>query len=68
MHAAGIDDQTPFFDETAEGYDRVMAINLRGVLLPRAGRRTGDDTDGSSIVLFSSVVARSGEGPWAAMR
>lgn len=65
VHAAGIDHQAPFLEETPAGYDRVMGINLRAsfFLVQAVGAVMGP---GGSIVLLSSVVARSGEGVWAA--
>lgn len=65
VHAAGIEHQAPFLEETPAGYDRVMGINLRAsfFLVQAAGGAMGP---GGSIVLLSSVVARSGEALWAA--
>ena len=65
VHAAGIDAQMPFQDVTEQEYDRVMAIDLRAAffLVQAAGKAMADN--GGSMVLFSSVVARSAAPVWA---
>jgi len=65
VHAAGIDAQAPFLDVTEEEYDRIMAIDLRAAffIVQAAGRAMS--ASGGSIVLFSSVVARSAAPVWA---
>ncbi len=63
---AGISSPTPFLEETVEGWDRVMAVNLRGVFLVTQRvlggmieRRLG------RIVSVSSVSAQRGGGTYS---
>ncbi|MHB1235479.1 MAG: SDR family NAD(P)-dependent oxidoreductase [Microbacteriaceae bacterium] len=63
---AGISSPTPFMEETVEGWDRVMAVNLRGtfivsqrVLAGMIQRRLG------RIVSVSSVSAQRGGGTYS---
>jgi len=65
VHAAGIDAQAPFLDVTEEEYDRIMAIDLRAAFFIVQATGRAMSASGGSIVLFSSVVARSAAPVWA---
>ena len=57
----GISFRTSLVDETVEGWDRVLAVNLRGHMLV-AQRALRACEDGSSIVLISSSASISPRG------
>ena len=59
---AGIGSATPLIDETVEGFDRIIAVNLRGVFLGlraalQQARRSGE---GASVVVTASTAGLSG--------
>ena len=56
LNVAGIGESTPMTDVTMEQYDRVMDVDLRGVLLGmKHGVRAMLPTGGGSIINWSSV-------------
>jgi len=56
LNVAGIGESTPMTDVTMEQYDRVMDVDLRGVLLGmKYGVRAMLPTGGGSIINWSSV-------------
>jgi NAD(P)-dependent dehydrogenase (short-subunit alcohol dehydrogenase family) len=59
VNNAGIVTTADFFDLTAEGFDRVMAINLRApfLLTQAAARRMRDQGSGGAVVNLSSINA-----------
>jgi NAD(P)-dependent dehydrogenase (short-subunit alcohol dehydrogenase family) len=65
VNNAGIPSFVPFLDLTEEEWDRVMAINLRGLFLGsrEAARRMIDAGKGGAIVNLSSLAGFRGIGP-----
>ena len=59
---AGIGSSTPLVEETAEGFDRIVAVNLRGVFLGlrAALRRMRDQGGGGSVVVTASTAGLAG--------
>jgi NAD(P)-dependent dehydrogenase (short-subunit alcohol dehydrogenase family) len=56
LNVAGIGESTPLTDVTMEQYDKVMDVDLRGVLLGmKHGIRALLDTGGGAIINWSSV-------------
>ena len=56
LNVAGIGESTPVTDVTMEQYDKVMDVDLRGVLLGmKYGIRAMLDTGGGAIINWSSV-------------
>lgn len=56
LNVAGIGESTPLTDVTMEQYDKVMDVDLRGVLLGmKYGIRALLDTGGGAIINWSSV-------------
>lgn len=63
---AGISSPTPFLDETVEGWDRVFAVNVRGVFLVSQRVLGGMVERGlGRIVSVSSVSAQRGGGTYS---
>ncbi len=61
LNVAGIGAAEPLADITLEGFERVMAVNLRGVLLgTKHGLRTMLPTGGGAIVNWSSTGGMNG--------
>jgi 3-oxoacyl-[acyl-carrier protein] reductase len=58
---AGVYETTPLSDLTIEGFDRVMAVNVRGTLLTARAALTAMSGNGwGRIVLLSSIAAHTG--------
>jgi len=59
---AGIGSSTPLIDETAQGFDRIVAVNLRGVFLGlrAALRQMRTQGEGGAIVVTASTAGLSG--------
>jgi NAD(P)-dependent dehydrogenase (short-subunit alcohol dehydrogenase family) len=58
---AGIGSSTPLIEETLEGFDRLIAVNLKSVFLGiRAALRCMRDQGGGSIVVTSSTAGLGG--------
>jgi NAD(P)-dependent dehydrogenase (short-subunit alcohol dehydrogenase family) len=58
VNNAGIYPERPLFDETAELFDRVMAVNVRGTyLLSRAAEPAIRDSGGGAIVCIASTCS-----------
>jgi NAD(P)-dependent dehydrogenase (short-subunit alcohol dehydrogenase family) len=56
LNVAGIAGGAPLADATVEDYERIMAVNLRGVFLgTKHGIRTMRETDGGAIINWSST-------------
>lgn len=67
VHSAAIGSNQPFLDTSAEEFDRVIAVNLRGTFLAaQAAARLMAATGGGSIVLLSSVSGLRGNAGRAA--
>jgi 2-hydroxycyclohexanecarboxyl-CoA dehydrogenase len=63
---AGISSPTPFLEETPEGWDRVLAVNLTGVFLVTQRVATAMARGGvGRIVAVSSVSFRTGGGVYS---
>ncbi|MDX1932102.1 MAG: SDR family oxidoreductase [Capsulimonadales bacterium] len=62
VNNAGIFRNEPFFDITEEGYDRLMAVNLKGAffVMQAAAREMKRFGNGGVIVNLSSSAGRSG--------
>jgi NAD(P)-dependent dehydrogenase (short-subunit alcohol dehydrogenase family) len=61
VNAAGIFADEPFLDTAAQTWDRVMAVNARGVFLAsqQAGRRMRDNGGGRIINILSTASAQA---------
>jgi NAD(P)-dependent dehydrogenase (short-subunit alcohol dehydrogenase family) len=59
---AGIGSSTPLIEETADGFDRIVAVNLRGVFLGlrAALRQMRDQGGGGSVVVTASTAGLAG--------
>jgi NAD(P)-dependent dehydrogenase (short-subunit alcohol dehydrogenase family) len=61
LNVAGIGAHSPLADTTLEDYDRVMAVNLKGVMLgTKHGIRTMVPTGGGAILNWSSTGGMNG--------
>jgi NAD(P)-dependent dehydrogenase (short-subunit alcohol dehydrogenase family) len=60
VNNAGIPEYSEFFEESLEQYDRIMAINVRGMYLLCLEAARGM-TDGGAIVCTASVAGFTGE-------
>ena len=65
VHCAGIGRDIPFLDTTAEAFDRIMAVNLRGTFLvgqaaARLMAAPARGAPGGSIVTIASVAGMRG--------
>ena len=61
LNVAGIGDAAPLADITLEGYERVMAVNLKGVMLgTKHGIRTMLPSGGGAILNWSSTGGMNG--------
>ncbi|MFD1210640.1 SDR family NAD(P)-dependent oxidoreductase [Arthrobacter sp. GCM10027362] len=66
VNLAGISSPTTFMDETAEGWDRVFAINMRGTfLVTQRVLRGMIDRQLGRIVSISSISAERGGGTYS---
>jgi NAD(P)-dependent dehydrogenase (short-subunit alcohol dehydrogenase family) len=66
VNNAGIAEETPFLEIEDEGWDRVLATNLRGAfLMARAVAREQVKAGGGSIIHIASIDASGGDGPYA---
>ncbi len=63
VNNAGIYDLGPLLDITEDSYDRVFAVNVKGLLftLQAAARQMVDQGRGGKIINFSSQAGRRGE-------
>jgi len=59
---AGIASATPLIEESVEVFDRIVAVNLRGVFLGlrAALRQMRDQSDGGAVVVTASTAGLSG--------
>ena len=61
LNVAGIGDAAPLADITLDGYERVMAVNLKGVMLgTKHGIRTMVPSGGGVILNWSSIGGMNG--------
>lgn len=66
LNVAGIADGAPLVDSTLEMYDRIMAVDLKGVFLgTKHGIRTMRATGGGAIVNWVSLAALATSGAYA---
>jgi NAD(P)-dependent dehydrogenase (short-subunit alcohol dehydrogenase family) len=66
VNNAGIAEEKPFLEIEDEGWDAVMATNLRGAfLMARNVAREQIRTGGGSIIHIASIDASGGDGPYA---
>lgn len=66
VNLAGISSPTPFLEETVEGWDRVMAVNLRGTfLMTQKSLPSMIDAGVGRIVSLSSISAQRGGGTFS---
>ena len=68
LNVAGIADGAPLADSTLEMYDRIMAVDLKGVFLgTKHGIRTMRATGGGAIVNWASLAALATSGAYASV-
>jgi NAD(P)-dependent dehydrogenase (short-subunit alcohol dehydrogenase family) len=67
INNAGIAEERPFLEIEDEGWDRILATNLRGAFLmaQRVARAQVAGGGGGSIVHIASIDASGGDGPYA---
>ncbi|GAB3709380.1 SDR family NAD(P)-dependent oxidoreductase [Mariniluteicoccus flavus] len=66
VNLAGISSPTPFLEETVEGWDRVMAVNLRGAFLVTQRALPSMIKAGvGRVVSLSSISAQRGGGTYS---
>jgi NAD(P)-dependent dehydrogenase (short-subunit alcohol dehydrogenase family) len=66
VNNAGIAEERPFLEIEEDGWDTVVATNLRGAfLMARDVARQQVKTGGGSIVHIASIDASGGDGPYA---
>ncbi|QNP74223.1 SDR family oxidoreductase [Streptomyces roseirectus] len=66
LNVAGIADGAPLADSTLEMYDRIMAVDLKGVFLgTKHGIRAMRATGGGAIVNWASLAALATSGAYA---
>jgi NAD(P)-dependent dehydrogenase (short-subunit alcohol dehydrogenase family) len=66
VNNAGIAEEKPFLEIDDEGWDRILATNLRGAfLMAQRVARAQISTRGGSIIHIASIDASGGDGPYA---
>jgi NAD(P)-dependent dehydrogenase (short-subunit alcohol dehydrogenase family) len=66
VNNAGIAEEKPFLEIEDEGWDRILATNLRGAfLMAQRVARAQISTRGGSIIHIASIDASGGDGPYA---
>jgi NAD(P)-dependent dehydrogenase (short-subunit alcohol dehydrogenase family) len=66
VNNAGIAEEVPFLEIEDEGWDRVLATNLRGAfLMAQRVARSQVAAAGGSIIHIASIDASGGDGPYA---
>ena len=66
VNNAGIAEETPFLEIEDDGWDRVLATNLRGAfLMSQRVARLQAKAGGGAIVHIASIDASGGDGPYA---
>jgi len=66
VNNAGIAEETPFLEIEDDGWDRVLATNLRGAfLMGQRVARLQAKAGGGAIVHIASIDASGGDGPYA---
>jgi NAD(P)-dependent dehydrogenase (short-subunit alcohol dehydrogenase family) len=66
VNNAGIAEEVPFLEIEEDGWDRVLAVNLRGAfLVAQAVARAMAAGAGGSIVHIASIDGSGGDGPFA---
>jgi NAD(P)-dependent dehydrogenase (short-subunit alcohol dehydrogenase family) len=66
VNNAGIAEEKPFLEIEDEGWDRIIATNLRGAfLMARAVAREQVQAGAGSIIHIASIDASGGDGPYA---
>jgi NAD(P)-dependent dehydrogenase (short-subunit alcohol dehydrogenase family) len=66
VNNAGIAEEKPFLEIEDEGWDRVLATNLRGAyLMAQRVARVQAAAGGGSIIHIASIDASGGDGPYA---